>query len=85
LLAIWIVAERSPTAAGSKRTSNVVEAPTPSESVPGCAVTANSPACVPVMVTGLGPVKLSTSVPVFRIVKVRVSVPPTTSTGPKSV
>jgi len=78
------VAERSPLAEGSKRTWNVVEAPGPSDRVAGCARSWKSAAWVPVMVTGSAS-SVSTSFPVFWIVKVRVTVPPATSALPKSV
>jgi len=72
-----IVAERSPVAEGSKRTSNVVEPPAATEAA-GCVVTTKSAAWVPVSVTGVAPVSVSTPVPVFWMVKVRVAVAPVT-------
>jgi len=83
-LATLIVAVRRPSAKGSNCTWKVVEPPGATEEA-GCAITVKSGACVPVIVTGVAPLSVSASEPVFWIVKVRVTVPPLRAAVPKSV
>ena len=78
------VALRNPEADGSKATWNVVVPPAATDAA-GCAATTKSEACVPPTATRGLPVRFKATAPVFRMVKVRTTVPAETGAEPKSV
>ena len=85
LLAMLIDAERVPVALGLKSTWNVV-LPAAAMLEAGVWTSEKSAAFVPPITTyGDAPVRLSERLPVFSMVKVLVTVPPTTSVALKSV
>ena len=84
-MAMEMEAERVPVVLGSNCTVNVVEPEVAATGEAGVAVTEKSSASVPDRATLGVPLRLKSAEPVFLIVKVRETVPPTTSALPKSV
>ena len=84
LLAMLIVAVRTPVAVGSKRIVKVV-VPLALIGLVGCVIMEKSAAFAPLMLTMGDPFKVRLAVPVFSMVKMRSTVPLAMFTSPKSV